>query len=347
MLQDLAQPPIRIALMGAGTFARDAHVPSLLNLGSRFQIVAVYSRSESSAAALAAHIPYAVDLVTDQDALLARADVEAVDIVLPIAALPDAILRSLQAGKHVLSEKPIAPTVAAGEALVARCPQAGPLWMVGENWRYEDAFLAAASLVQGGEIGEPLSCHWAVATPITPQNKYYQSAWRRDGSFAGGFLVDGGVHHVAALRLVLGEIVEVRAQAVQCNPGLPPADTLVAALRFAGGALGAYSVTYVAGAPWPPVLHVIGTRGALTVQRRVVELTPAGGATQRIECDGFDGVEKELDAFAAAIRHGEAQRNTPLEALQDLAVMEAMLRAAATGVPVTPQRFVQPLREAT
>ncbi len=127
--------------------------------------------------------------------------------------------------------------------------------MVGENWRYEEAFLRAAEIVHSGEIGEPVACHWAVTTPIMPQNKYFQSAWRRDGSFPGGFLVDGGVHHVAAMRLILGEIAEVTAQATLHDTGLPPADTLTAALRFENGALGSYTVTYAATAPWPPLLH--------------------------------------------------------------------------------------------
>lgn len=339
MIPDAVKPPLHIALIGAGTFARDAHVPSLLNLGSLFRIVAVYSRTEAAAAALAAKIPYPVALYTDQAALLARPDVEAVDIVLPIAALPAAIERSLQAGKHVLSEKPIAPTAGEGQALLEHCRQANRVWMVGENWRYEDAFLAAADVVRSGAIGEPVYCHWAVATPITPQNKYFQSVWRRDGSFPGGFLVDGGVHHIAALRLIVGEIAEVSAQAVQRHPGLPPVDTLAAGLRFDNGAVGSYTVSYAAASPWPPVLHVIGASGALSVQRRVLEVT-SGGETRRIDCDGFDGVQKELAAFAAAIRQGTAHRNTPQEALQDLAVMESLLLAASSGASVKPPRYV-------
>lgn len=338
MIPEAAQPPIKIALMGAGTFARDAHLPSLLNLGPLFEIVAVYSRTAAAADALAARVPYAVETVTDQGDLLARPDVEAVDIVLPIAALPSAILRSLRAGKHVLSEKPIAPTVVEGEALLEQCRAAAPVWMVGENWRYEEAFLRAAEIVHSGEIGEPVACHWAVTTPITPQNKYFQSAWRRDGSFPGGFLVDGGVHHIAAMRLVLGEIAEVTAHATQHDPSLPPADTLTATLRFESGALGSYTVTYAAAAPWPPLLHIIGTHGALAVQRREVTVT-AGGDTRLIECSGFDGIEKELAAFAAAIRQGAAHRNSPQEALQDLAVMEALLLAASSGASVKPPRY--------
>jgi predicted dehydrogenase len=210
--------PVRLALIGAGVFARDAHLPSLLRRPDHFEIAAVYSRSTESAQALAQAIPYPVAQYTDLDALLARPDIEAVDIVLPIAAMPAIVAQALAAGKHVLSEKPIAPTVAAGRALLAQSAHRSqpqgllPVWMVGENWRYEEAFRRAAQLVHEGTIGSVVTCSWAVHSPMTPSSKYYHTAWRRDSSIPGGLLLDGGVHHAAILRLILGEIVEVRAR---------------------------------------------------------------------------------------------------------------------------------------
>ncbi len=333
-------PPVRIALVGAGIFVRDAHLPSLLRLPERFQIVAIYSRQEATAAALAQQIPYPVELYTDLAALLARDDIEAVDVALPIPVMPGVVARCLAAGKHVISEKPIAPDVAQGQALLAQRRQhPTPVWMVGENWRYEEAFLQAARLIREGAIGRPLTCHWAIYTPITANSKYYHTTWRRDSSFPGGFILDGGIHHVAALRLILGEIEEVTAALVQNSPALPPADTVSATLRFENGVLGAYLATYATGTPWPPLLHIAGELGCLRVQRREVEVV-ANGETRRLSCAGFNGVEVELAAFADAIRLGRGHRNPPEEALQDLAVMEAILRAAEAGRAVTPPRVV-------
>jgi predicted dehydrogenase len=330
----IGSAPIRIALIGAGTFARDAHLPSLLRHPDRFTIAAIFSRQAATAAALAQHIPYPVDIYTDLDELLAQPDIEAVDVLLPIAALPDAIARCLAAGKHLISEKPLAPDVATGQRLLALYPSDSPtVWMVGENWRYEAAFLHAADLVRRGEIGAPFTCHWAIYTPITANSKYYHTSWRRDSSFPGGFLLDGGVHHVAALRLILGEIVAVSAVARQNSPDLPPLDTLAATLTFANGCVGTYLATYATSAPWPPQLYIGGSRGSLRVQRREIEWTHEG-QTERLETAGFDGVERELLAFADAIRLGEAHRNSPAEALADLRVVEALLTAAATGAPV-------------
>lgn len=332
--------PLRLALIGAGTFARDAYLPSLIPHADTIRVAAVFSRTLANAQTLAQQFPYAVDFTDDCGALLARADVEAVAVLLPIAAMPDTIAAALAAGKHVLSEKPIAPNVATGQRLLAQhARQPGLVWMVGENWRYEEAFLRAADLVRRGEIGDPVTCTWALHTPIDERNKYYHTTWRRDSSFPGGFPLDSGVHHIAVLRLILGEIAQVSAVTRQVSPALPPVDTLAATLHFDSGALGTYLASYAAGAPWPPHLQIVGTRGSLRVERTSIEVI-VGNHREVIACSGFDGVEKQLVAFQRAIRHGETHRNTPQEALQDLAVVEALLAAAAAGTHAAPVRVV-------
>ncbi|MCX6050770.1 MAG: hypothetical protein NT075_37245, partial [Chloroflexi bacterium] len=73
-----------------------------------------------------------------------------------------------------------------------------------------------------------------------------------------------------------------------------------------------------------------GETGHLRVLRGEIELT-SQGKTQMVKCEGFDGVQKELAAFATAILEGTPHRNSAQEALRDLAVVEAMLEAAENG----------------
>ncbi len=328
--------PIRLALIGAGIYARDEHLPAIQRLDETFHIVAIYSRTQASAAALAAALPHPVDLYTELDPLLARDDIEAVDILLPIDVMPAVIESALASGKHVVSEKPLALDMATGRRLMQA--RRGQVWMVAENWRYEDAFQQAAHIVQGGEIGRLLLFHWAHYVPMTPDNKYYATPWRRSGSYPGGFLLDGGVHQVAVLRMILGEIREVSAFITQMRADLPPADTLSAALQFDSGLIGAYTVTYTTAAPWPPALHIVGERGAVRVHRGELQITRSGETTNLPIIAG-KGVEWELAAFAAAIRHGSTHANTPEQALQDLAVVEAMLRSAESRRAIQPERI--------
>jgi len=335
-----AHTPIRLALIGAGIFARDTHLPALAALGDLFHVSAVYSRTLANAEALAARLPAPAVASDDLDAVLARDDVEAVNIVLPIPQLPDAVRRALDAGKHVISEKPVAPDVATGRALLAHYAEhADRVWMVGENYRYEPTYLRAAEIVASGAIGRPGVAVWPIQIDMTPSNKYYHTAWRRSNTFPGGFLLDGGVHHAAALRLILGEIASVSAIAGSIRSDLPPWDTLQAALAFASGTTGVYSLTYAQAAPWEPALDIVGDAGALRVRLGALELT-SGGATQRSELPAPRGVVEELRAFAAAIRDGAPHRNAPAQAVQDVAVIEAMLRSAETGARADVTRVV-------
>jgi predicted dehydrogenase len=330
-------PPIRLGIVGAGIFARDSHLPALQALGDTFEIVAISSRTPESAAQFNAKLSAPVDVYHDMADLLARDDIEAVDLALPITAMPAAIEAALAAGKHVISEKPAAPDVATGQRLLAsyaRYPD--QVWMVAENYRYEAPFVKAREIVTSGTLGRPVLADWAIYVGMRPGNKFYHTAWRQDPAYMGGFVLDGGVHHVAGLRFVLGEVTGVSATAIQVQHDLPPVDTLSATLQFESGALVSYCVTYAAGAPWYGALHVVGERGALCMQRGgQVEVT-VDGQTEVYEVTGFSGIEGEFAGFAAAIRRGEPHRNPPAEAVRDVAVVEAMLAAASSGQRVTP-----------
>ncbi len=333
--------PVRIALIGAGTFVRKAHAPSLLELGDAAQIVAVYSRTRASAETVADAIPYDVDIYTDIAALLANESVEAVDIVLPIPMLPEVVSQALAAGKHVFSEKPIAQTVTEAQDLIARSrPYADQVWMVGENWRYEEAFHTAAQAIAAGRIGQPLFCDLSLQLQVQADSPHVQTTWRNSGEVLGGYLLDGGVHHIAGLRVLLGEIESVCALTAAHRAYLPPADTMSAALRFANGVVGTYLITYAVGSTLgTDAVHIGGTEGSLRVSRGELVLN-RGEESERLEFNVLISVREELAAFLAAVRDGAPHRNSPQEALQDLAVVEAMLASAQAGTLQRVERHV-------
>jgi len=346
---------VRLAMVGAGIYPRDAHLPALAHLQERFELAAIFSRSESSARALAEHwhsLTAAAghetganfpsrqstpELFTDLAALFARDDIEAVDIALPIPVQAPVVAQALAAGKHVVSEKPIAPTRAEAQSLIdlhRRHPEC--VWMVAENWRYEEAFVRAAQLLQRGAIGHPVVAHWAQYTPMTPASKYYVTDWRREGEFAGGLLLDGGVHYISALRMLLGEVTSVAAMVKKASHDLNPVDTLTATLQFASGVQVSYLNTFAVGTPFSATLTIVGDGGSLRVERGKLELAGPAGAgpgkgVEEIRCAFYNGVENELAAFGAAVAEGAPHRNSPLEALTDFAVVEAMLASAADG----------------
>ncbi len=322
--------PIRLGLIGAGVFARDDHVPAIKALGDRFDIVAVYSRTRASAEALQAHLPHPTDIYTDLDQLLARPDIEAVDIVLPIENLPWAVEKALAAGKHIISEKPITPDVATGRRMIELYKNyPNQLWMVAENMRCEESIRRAGEIVRSGRLGKIITAYWTLLGSVRPDNKYYHTEWRRSGTWPGGFIMDGGVHHIAAFRQIVGEIVAVSAQARLMHPDLPPTDTLSAVLEFESGIIGHYTVTYAAGAPFPGYLTVVGETGALRCISGHLEVSENGKMID-IPVESGRDVINEMAAFADALRDGKPHNNPPLEALRDVAVIEALLHSGAT-----------------
>lgn len=330
---------LKLALIGAGTFVRKAHAPAWAALQERCQVVAVCSRSHESAEAVASMLPEPVALYDHIPSLLAMEKLDAVDIVLPIPLMPEVTALALKSGIHVVSEKPMAPTVDQAKPLLEIHRQhPGQVWMVAENWRYEEAYVQAGQAIRDGAIGRPLTCDFSLQLPVPPGSPNYRTAWRRGGGFPGGFLLDGGVHHAAGLRLVLGEVESVGAVVAQQRDDLPPADTLAAWLRFASGVIGSYTVTYAAGSPLcDNGLHVTGTEGSLRVTGSKLVIQRGEEQTE----DNFGppfSTHRELAAFVESALTGVPHRNSPVEALADLALVEAMLRAAESG---TAQRITE------
>jgi predicted dehydrogenase len=116
------------------------------------------------------------------DALLARQDITIITIALPIPVQPDIILKSLAAGKHVLSEKPIAPDVETGLELISTYNQhyknKGLVWRVGENYEAESGYRAAGAAIRSGKIGKVIFFKTLAVMYMDQNSKWYKRPWR-------------------------------------------------------------------------------------------------------------------------------------------------------------------------
>jgi predicted dehydrogenase len=146
--------PVKLGVIGCGLAATNVHWPNLRQLGDKFQIVAVSDLSAERAeefARLVGGVPYE----TDHRALLSKQDIEAVDIVAPVPLHHPLVADALEAGKHVLVEKPLAADLGQGELMLklgSLHPQAK---MVGENFRYRRAVRRTREIMDSGTIGRP------------------------------------------------------------------------------------------------------------------------------------------------------------------------------------------------
>jgi predicted dehydrogenase len=174
---------------------KTAYLPALAALGNTAPpLKAVYSRSEKSVRDLvemavvtlklktAPSIYHDGDASANLDLLLARRDITGILIALPINVQPSIVLKSLAAGKHVLSEKPVAPDVKKGLELISTYNQLykdkGLVWRVAENFEAEPGYRAAADAIISGKIGKIMFFKMLVNIYIDKNSKYYKTPWR-------------------------------------------------------------------------------------------------------------------------------------------------------------------------
>ena len=122
---------------------------------------------------------------------------------------------------------------------------------------------------------------------------------------------------------------------------MPPLNTMTANFVFDNGCIGNYSVIFGAppAADYSSDITISGTDGFLRADSRTVEIRRSG-ETRTIDTHGLTDVEAELAAFADTIQYGIPHRNTPQQALQDVAVIDALLRASESGQVIEVERFV-------
>ncbi|RAL04788.1 60S ribosomal eL32 domain-containing protein [Aspergillus ibericus CBS 121593] len=328
---------IGIAIIGSGNFAREEHLP-LLHASETFDLKALYSRSLKSAETLLAEKTITTLDVYSEDAglgkgyadLLAREDVQAVVIALPITAQPTFIKQALLAGKHVLSEKPIAGDMESARSLLSfyqtdvlhKGAERKVLWGVAENYRFLSKYRRVAE--EARKLGPVREFKVSVKTLIKPGSKYHQTEWRRNPAYRGGFVLDGGIHVVAGLRLILGKedaLAAVSAMLSLQQEHLAPVDTVDAAVKTKSGATGTVYLSYGA-AENETVFEFKCDKGVVSLN---LDRVTADGESFDVPYEGR-GVNYELAAFVESIRQGELEEGLrPEEAMADLEIMEGMI----------------------
>jgi D-xylose 1-dehydrogenase (NADP+, D-xylono-1,5-lactone-forming) len=291
------------------------------------EVVAVGSRDRARGEAFAA--AHGVPRVHGSyEELLADPDVEAVYIPLPNSLHVPWSIQALEAGKHVLCEKPLTRRAADAEAAFDAADRAGRILMEAFMWRFHPQTEALVRLA--GEIAPLRVVRAAFGFPMPPEDV---SNVRLQRSLEGGALMDVGCYCVSALRLLGGEPERVQGELV---PGGDGVDVRFAGvLRFAGGVVG----TFDCGFDVPPrsAIEVVGAGGT------VVSADPWHGATPRltqarpgeapaeVPVEAANPYQLELEDISAAIRSGGAPRLGRADAVGQARAIEALYAAADTG----------------
>jgi predicted dehydrogenase len=320
--------PVKWAILSTADINRKV-IPGA-KASPRVDLVGVASRDRARAEQYASwwEIPRAYG---SYEALLADPEIEAVYISLPNTLHCEWSVRALEAGKHVLCEKPLSrhPDEVGGAFDAAE--QSGRLLMEAFMWRHNPQTAKLRELVQGGAIGE-----LRLVRSVFSYSLYDESNIRLRTEVEGGALMDVGCYNVSGSRFFAGEPQRVWGEAWYGPTGTDWVFT--GTMRFPGDVL----ATFDCGTALPnrDELEAIGSEGSLFVDdpwhclRPGIELR-RDGQVERIDIEQRDSYRLELENLSDAIRG----TGTPLlgrdDALAQARVLEALHASATASAPVT------------
>jgi predicted dehydrogenase len=192
-------------------------------------------------------------------------EIDLVSVCTPDQTHADLAVAVLNAGKHVLVEKPLASTAEQCARIVQAWRRSGKVGAVQHQFRFEPWFETAAKLVHTGAVGKVFSVHSAYIHRFIDRSRRYAPAWRLERPDASPPVLLGGVHLLDYFRWLMGcEIVKVSAVANHLAfPQYPNPDCVEALLTFANGAIGHLTVALGVDQPQYHPLRVYGTAGTL------------------------------------------------------------------------------------
>lgn len=269
------------------------------------------------------------------------------------------VKEAIEAGKHVLSEKPIAKDIETAARLIQwyQHHKREGIWSVGENFRFFEPITFAAEQIEklGGEL---VTFSVDLYGYIDENDEFFRTAWyafpyflrhtsffhgaksisinrRQNPDYQGGFILDGGIHYVAALRYLLaaaGQMIStVRASTSLIKEDLAPVDSLNASMTTTNKRNGTFNLSYGSRFRRECQIRIVMTNGAVAVSPTEVTISRNDKRAiqeKTIRFPPSSGVRKEVAAFAESIRGEELDpRASPEQAYHDLKLLQGMLES--------------------
>jgi myo-inositol 2-dehydrogenase/D-chiro-inositol 1-dehydrogenase len=250
---------VRFGLIGYGLWGRH-HARAIVQAPGAI-LAAIACRTEATAAAAARDFP-GVPVHRDYRALLERGDVDAVDVVAPNALHAEMGVAALEAGKDVLLEKPLSPTLEGCDRLIAAAGRTGRVLTVGHELRLSHQWGAIKTLIDAGDLGDIRSAAMTLFRfPYRPGS----GSWRYEIAQVGSWLMEELVHHFDLLLWYFaphGGPVTVSAAGHGRRGDPAMSDGVACTLRFPGGRYAVVTLS-LTGFEYHLTAEVIGTEGAV------------------------------------------------------------------------------------
>lgn len=324
---------VRYAVVGGGWIAQAALMPGVAGTGNS-ELVGLVTGDPEKGKVLAQQYGFAhVWPYERYDEMLASPDVDAVYLALPNEMHLAYAVPALEAGLHLLLEKPMAVSEEECRRIEAAAEASGARLMIAYRLHFEPATLEAIRIVRSGEIGDPRLFTSAFSQHVSAENH------RAKQGFWAGPVADMGPYPINAARNLFGaEPTEVWAVGAM-NPDMPFEfdDTVNVTMRFPGQRLAQFTVSY--GANSASSYRMIGTEGDVHVEpgfgfgTKLRLRVTRGEAKEEREFPETDQFGGELAYFSDCVISGRVPEPDGEEGRLDVRVVAAIERALATGQP--------------
>ena len=234
----MTAPEFRIALVGCGRISAN-HFDAIAKVDG-LRLVAACDAVEERARAAGDAI--GVPWFTSLEEMLAAVECDVVTIATPSGLHPEQGVLAARAGKHVITEKPMAISLAGADELVRACDEARVHLFVVKQNRLNPPVQLLKRAIDRGRFGRIYLINTTVRW-TRPQEYYDQAPWRGTWKYDGGAIMNQASHYVDLVQWLGGPIESVVAKTATMARRIETEDTGVAVLKFASGALGTIEVT--------------------------------------------------------------------------------------------------------
>lgn len=337
---------VRYAVVGLGDIAQASMMPGIAHTGNS-ELVALVTGDPDKARKLSEMYDVADTYSYDQfDDLLASGTIDAIYIATPNWRHAEFAIPALEAGVHVLCEKPLEVSLDKCRSIIAAAETSGAKLMTAYRLHFEPATLDAIARIRAGELGDLISFTSVFAQMVDPANH------RVDHGIVAGPLFDMGPYPINAARYLFGaEPIEIVSAAAirHADAGLGDLDdTFAVTLRFPGDRLAQFTVSYYANNVGN--LTIAGTKGAITLDpafsfgEGLQQFRRSGDSKDHETFKATDQFGGELRYFSDCILEDRAPEPDGEEGLADLRVIEGIVRALESKGPVQLEPFTRTRR---
>ncbi len=345
---------LRVGLIGAGTIAFSAHLPAIRTLGHLVELVAVADVRKENARRAANEFG-AQAYYSDYQDLLARGDLDFVDICTPEFLHAEQTEAAAAAGVHVLCEKPMSSTVAEADRMISACKRANVKLMIAHSRRFTGRYRQIHAAIEKGGIGEvryvrenerrPRAMYDSLNLGTSYWTPEGELPWIANAKYTQGAALTNAVHETDLARWFIGRNpVSVYAEARIVTEGAQVPDMISYTVEFDNGAIGAAEIVnqLPGGYPYFHMMEVIGREGRIrATDPPMSPLTVADmtGLTQTLNFPTLLHVDRayvaEIESFARAIQDDTDPPLSPHDARGAVELSVAAVKSSERRQPVS------------